>query len=1027
MGNNWVVFDSSVPATDIAILRKGNDLYISDTTTGDHIRVHSHFSSSSYQLSGVRFADGTEWNSAELDRRLSLTSSDFQDDIQGSNQADTLQGKGGADLVYGHQGDDTLHGDAGDDTVYGGYGDDHLHGGTGDDTLAGQQGADTYYFGANFGRDVIASAYTLDSIVFSSALHSKESIRLTRSSYNLVISFDGLQDQLTLNNYFSSTNYQPAAIRFADGTEWTAAQLEANYAQTGTDGDDTFGGADVAETLKGGQGDDRLYGGNNDDRLEGEQGADTLYGDAGSDTLLGGSGQDKLYGGTGEDRLDGGTGDDTLDGQSGADTYVFGDNFGQDVITRAESHDGIEFTGSQHTKDNIVLYRSSYNLIISFAGSDDQVTLNNYFSGTSYQPAFVRFADGTQWTSTELELNYAMNGSDGADTFGGVNSNENLSGGKGDDTLYGQYGDDQLSGDEGDDKLYGGHDNDQLLGGAGDDTLLGDYGDDVLQGGAGHDELQGGYGNDQVQGGAGNDNLTAGYGDDRLEGGAGDDKLHANYGTNVLIGGEGDDTLYAGTGSDRFVFSQGFGQDTIESTQQGVNWIEFDNTLTTEHIRVYRSGNELIVRDIRSDDSITVKYHFYSASYNIDGIRFADGTEWNAAEIENQIANGQTDGDDLLVGTDNAQTQAGGAGDDRIEGRQGDDTLQGDAGHDTLKGEDGNDTLIGGTGKDTLEGGAGNDEYHYRAGDGRDTIHVGGGSDTLVFDGSIQSANVRVFRSSNDLVILTGQLGDSIVVKSHFSSSTYRLNAIQFADASQWNYTDIANRLAVVDTDGTVVVNAVSGSTYTADVLGSSLSGTNDDDTLVSGSWNDTLNGNYGNDTYRFSLGFGNDKITQSTSANEIDTVVFDSSIQASDIRLSRSGHHLVITHVPTGDEVLVNNHFYTGRAAHTSYAIDKITFEADGTEWDQATMTQIVLTGSDSNDSISGFNDAADIIDGGAGNDTVRGYDGDDTVVGGSGDDTVYGDSGDDVLVGGTGDDTLSGGYGQDTYRFSLGFGKDT
>ncbi|MCO7227584.1 calcium-binding protein, partial [Pleionea sp. CnH1-48] len=98
-----------------------------------------------------------------------------------------------------------------------------------------------------------------------------------------------------------------------------------------------------------------------------------------------------------------------------------------------------------------------------------------------------------------------------------------------------------------------------------------------------------------------------------------------------------------------------------------------------------------------------------------------------------------------------------------------------------------------------------------------------------------------------------------------------------------------------------------------------------------------------------------------------------------------------------------------------------------DGTEWDQAYFTQHVLVGSDDNDSLSGFNDAADTIDGGAGNDTVRGYDGDDTVMGGSGDDTVSGGSGDDVLVGGTGDDTLTGDYGADTYRFSAGSGRDT
>jgi Ca2+-binding RTX toxin-like protein len=58
---------------------------------------------------------------------------------------------------------------------------------------------------------------------------------------------------------------------------------------------------------------------------------------------------------------------------------------------------------------------------------------------------------------------------------------------------------------------------------------------------------------------------------------------------------------------------------------------------------------------------------------------------------------------------------------------------------------------------------------------------------------------------------------------------------------------------------------------------------------------------------------------------------------------------------------------------------------------------------------------DVADIIDGGAGNDTIYGYAGDDILYGGLGDDVLYGGDGKDTLYGGEGDDVLYGGEGKD------------
>lgn len=68
---------------------------------------------------------------------------------------------------------------------------------------------------------------------------------------------------------------------------------------------------------------------------------------------------------------------------------------------------------------------------------------------------------------------------------------------------------------------------------------------------------------------------------------------------------------------------------------------------------------------------------------------------------------------------------------------------------------------------------------------------------------------------------------------------------------------------------------------------------------------------------------------------------------------------------------------------------------------------------------------DAADTIDGGAGNDTIFGEAGDDVLTGGTGNDELDGGTGNDTLNGGADDDVLNGGAGND--ELDGGAGNDT
>jgi serralysin len=86
-------------------------------------------------------------------------------------------------------------------------------------------------------------------------------------------------------------------------------------------------------------------------------------------------------------------------------------------------------------------------------------------------------------------------------------------------------------------------------------------------------------------------------------------------------------------------------------------------------------------------------------------------------------------GDDVLAGGDGQDTLEGGIGNDRLDGGAGDDVLSGGEGTDMLYGGDGLDVLNGGMGDDLLFGGAGNDVLS--GGDGRDTLEGGIGNDRL--------------------------------------------------------------------------------------------------------------------------------------------------------------------------------------------------------------------------------------------------------------------------------------------------------
>ena len=138
-----------------------------------------------------------------------------------------------------------------------------------------------------------------------------------------------------------------------------------------------------------------MYGQNGDDVVTGEAGDDYVYGDAGNDIVDGGDGRDYVYGGAGDDVLRGGPGvNDYLSGDAGNDTYQFAAGDGNTTIsnydTGAGRQDVLQFLAGGSPSDAIIkedlwFSRSGNSLQITLVGTDDQVTINNWYSNANYQ------------------------------------------------------------------------------------------------------------------------------------------------------------------------------------------------------------------------------------------------------------------------------------------------------------------------------------------------------------------------------------------------------------------------------------------------------------------------------------------------------------------------------------------------------------------------------------------------------------------------------------------------------------------
>ncbi len=721
----------------------------------------------------------------------------------------------------------------------------------------------------------------------------------------------------------------------------------------GTSGNDTITGTDNADIIYGMDGDDILIGG------------------AGDDYLSGGNGNDILIGGDGNDTLDGGAGDDRLEGGYGNDTYIY-DGQGKDTviderwvkIARQEwyqsgwwifkrwksrwvyqdqlvdaGNDTVIFGDNVKEKD-VQISRKGNDLVFKLNGTDNKLTIKNWYSTKEQRVENFVFADG--FVINHKQIMNTITDKLGNDNIIGTNEDNFILSKSGNDIINAKKGNDAIINHEGDTTYI-------FNKGDGNDIIMDYQGNDKIKLGNGilakdvkyirnnkdliisinnmsdtitvlnwfisddnkiekiefadgtiHTPIEvsntlastiaTGY--DDVIIGNEQDNILDGLaGNDYIEGRGGNDTLIGGLGKDIMKGGLGNDIYYVDNLGDQVIENEGEGNDTINTVVSYELPDNVENLNLIGNGNINGKGNNL--NNVITGNAGNNIIDGVGGTNTLKGGKGDDTYIINAANVNDVIVENVSEGNDTVLSsvsytlkaanveniilTGNDNINATGNSENNyIEGNEGDNILSGGAGNDTLYG--------GGKGKDTLKGGTGNDTY------------------------IVDSSAVTVVENANE--------GTDTVI----SSINYTLTA------------NVEN----------LKLEGSSGIRGTGNALNNVITGNNQNNTFVGGKGNDTLKGGTGADTYIFNKGDGQDIIQEnSPNSNAVDKIVFGAGITKNDVTFTRSGYDLIVAIKNTTDKITIKN----SNLAFGS-RIERFEF-ADGTYIDGNSLYTLTATAS--------------------------------------------------------------------------------
>ena len=996
--DDTIRFGANITVDNAVFTKDGNDLLISITGFTDTLRVQNQFRAIADGIEWFEYVDGTKLHISDIEEQLVI--------VGGSRGDDIIDGALDAPNVFdGKQGDDQLNG--------------------------GRLG-DTYTFGAAYDLDQIteredAVAGAIDRVVFG-ALVDPDTLLLFRDGNNLIIDLGNGEDRLTIIDGLSTRQIE--SYLFADGSEWNIEEIRDRLL-TGTEKDDILHGFDDRDdVLDGQEGSDELAGGLGNDAYKFGIGSgdDSVFDTGGIDQIIFGAninqamvqfsdedgsllvrlaGQDDsliiLDGALGSplaNRIesfvfDDGTvlgiddvfrtlvkdqttpGDDIIDGRIGLPLELRGDQgddliyAGADATIYFKAGDGSDIVETQGqagssriifedllSRDVVIrkVDLDGPDVLITFPNTGDQVLVRGMLTNANISQ--IIFADGEQWSRDQLvkaaiesqqsDGNDIITGSSLADTLAGGLGNDDIQGGAGDDVYLFVRGDgrDIITDDDGNDRL-------EIRGYRPDEVSVSkpvaDRDELVLSFADSDDEIVlrfASNGIEIVAFGDGTEWTQAQLQEFAIgKGTPFDDVINGSATANTIEGFEGNDTLSGKGGDDTYIFSRGDGYDIIDDqgTSGDLNALIInDYTPTDAQLLRYDDRPDDLTLRFSDGDEIVIRNAFVESGKHITSITFEDGTVWGVSDVLAELSTRrETGNDENLLGTSDANVMVGGGGNDYLSGKDGSDT------------------------------------YRFSRGDGRDVIEDRGYNDTDVLRIEGYAPNEVIFvppvSLSDDLVLRFVGTDDQITVVNTLNGSNGdQIEQYVFDDGTIWTSSDVRLKLfEASQSDGDDFINGF----YTAD-------------TVAGGLGNDHVSGGGGSDTYIFARGDGRDVILdEGYLATDIVQIIGYTPLEVMVSASLAASDDLVLRFIGTDDQITIVNTL-DGSA---SDQIEEFHF-GDGTVWTIADVKLKLVEGQQT-----------------------------------AGDDNINGSIAADLLEGGLGDDSLSGDDGSDIYIFTRGDGKDT
>ena len=616
-GDNVLAFDQAIAPGSVTVTRDEGGLYLV-LGGGDRVGIQDWFWLDEARSLRAVFADGTQWDAAELESRVALApASEYDDILWGGEGGEAISGLEGDDLLYGNGGDDVLEGGEGADELQGGTGFDLLRGGEGDDSLGDWEGRD--FFDAGAGDDFISfegpalviggtgddwtdvrgagavvafnpgdgadTLYVAESFTLSIGggiapadlslsaegedllvhVGAADSVRLTRQWEDEPQSWPAITLQLfgsvhtydltaAIGDFRAALDADPELAVFALGEVLGAHHLSSSESAA-------LGGAAAHQYAA--------------------TGSTAALADAQIVALL----QDELFGLAPQAiALEGANSAPVLAAPVADWSFEAGAAF--EFLVPADAF--VDADG-----DTLALGAGLY----GGGALPDWLT---------FDPASGRFAGAPLAASIGIShVAVTATDPDGAAAAADFGLIVRAAAGA------------TVTGNAGDDHLYGS---------SRDETLIARGGDDYAYGDAGNDLLRGGQGTDVLQGGAGNDVLRGGAGQNVLDGGAGDDLIYGGAGSGFIVGGAGNDILRVGQGNDVIAFNAGDGMDTVYGGRDGGNTLSFGGGIRYSDIRLSKSGKDLVV-STGEDEGVTLK-NWYGGNRSVLSLQVVlDATE----------------------------------------------------------------------------------------------------------------------------------------------------------------------------------------------------------------------------------------------------------------------------------------------------------------------------------------------------------------------------------------------------------------